>query len=272
MDIERFSFGLFENESITSGFNKLEDITGGWQRGDLIMIAAPVRMGKTAFAISMLRNNLLMSNKSIIWLSTFLSANQFRRMFFCNHTGANNEDVIIGQVNGILINEVHEIFLNNNFYFYDKPNLTNKLINQILDSLSIDALPDYIIIDNLNYLEFITSEPYYIKEKQTNIKLLELKALAREFNIPIIVLFDCEFPDFKAKDEFCVDSVRLGFDITLVDTLCFIHRPEYYKIIENEKGESTLGKAFFLVAQSRYKTGFVLLEYNPLTFSFKQSS
>lgn len=63
MKQERFSFGLFENDSITSGFNELDNITGGWLKGDLIMIAAPKRMGKTAFAISMLRNNLLMSNK-----------------------------------------------------------------------------------------------------------------------------------------------------------------------------------------------------------------
>ena len=67
-------FKLFDNElslnTISSGFPELDNIIGGWQRGNLIMIAAPSRMGKTAFALSMLRHYLLLENKSGIWFSS----------------------------------------------------------------------------------------------------------------------------------------------------------------------------------------------------------
>ena len=273
MELERFSFGLLENDSITTGFNDLDNISGGWQRGDLIMIAAPARMGKTVFTLSMLRNNMVLNKNSFIWFSTFLSSNQFRRMFFCNHTDKVIEDIINGKVKleKTLVNEVNELFKNNDFYFYDKPNLTIKLINQILETFNSDTLPECLIIDNLNYLDFNKTEQFS-NQKLTNKELIELKGLARKFNISIIVLFECVFPKLDGTDEFCVDSVRLGFDISLVDNLCYIYRPEFYKIIENEVGESTLGKAFFIISQSRYKTGSVLFEYNPKTFSFKQCS
>jgi replicative DNA helicase len=253
--------------SISSGFQKLDSLIGGWQRGDLIMIAAPSRMGKTAFALSMLKNNLVLGNSSGIWFSTFLSRNQFTRMFISNHAEIDIVDIVLGKIDEKLINEINELFKCNDFYFYDKPNLSVKKINQILSSFTVDTLPDLILIDNLNYFELNTSEQN-IAENLTNLKLLELKAIARRFNIPVIVLYDCDFPN-DSTTEFCTEFVKLKFNRYLIDTLCYIYRPEYFRIIENEVGESTLGKAFFIVAQNRGKTGTVLFEYEPKFFKFK---
>ena len=136
---------------------------------------------------------------------------------------------------------------------------------------SPDTLPECIIIDNLNYLEYNDLDKI-ANEELTNKKLFELKGIARKFNIAIIVLFDCEFSAIDGKNEFSADSVKLNFETSLIDTLCFIYRPEYYKVVENEVGESTLGKAFFIVGINRGLTGSVLFDYNSKTFSFKQCS
>ena len=271
MEIERFKFGLFENDFITSGFDELDNITGGWQKGDLIMIAAPKRMGKTAFALSMLHNHIVKNSNSFIWLSTFLSTNQFSKMFYCNHTQWKIEEIIKSKLNDTLTNEVKELFRLNDFYFHDKPNLNCIKIQQILESFNPDTMPECVIIDNLNYLEFNDLDKI-ANEELTNKKLFELKGIARKFNIVIIVLFDCEFPEIAGKDEFCVDFIKLNFDKSLIDTLCFIYRPEYYKVVETEVGESTLGKAFFIVGINRGLTGSVLFDYNSRIFSFKQCS
>lgn len=132
-------------------------------------------------------------------------------------------------------------------------------------------MPECVIIDNLNYLEYNALDKI-ANEELTNKKLLELKGIARKFNIVIIVLFDCVFPAIDEKDEFSADSVKLNFETSLIDTLCFIFRPEYYKVVENDIGESTLGKAFFIVGINRGLTGSVLFDYNSKTFSFKQCS
>jgi len=264
-------FKIFENElslnSISSGFQELDILIGGWQRGDLIMIASPTRMGKTAFALSMLKNNLVLGNTSGIWFSTFLSRNQFTHMFISNYGEIDIKEITFGKVEQNLINKINELFKCNDFYFYDNPNLSSKKINQFLADLNIDNLPDFILVDNLNYFELNTSKKNTVK-KQTNNKLVELKGIARRFNIPVIVLYDCDFPECKTS-EFCTQFVKLNFNRYLIDTLCYIYRPEYFKIIENEVGESTMCKAFFIVAQNRGKTGSVLFEYKPKFFKFK---
>ncbi|MFZ4402073.1 MAG: DnaB-like helicase C-terminal domain-containing protein, partial [Bacteroidales bacterium] len=226
-----FSENDFSLNSIPSGFTELDKITGGWQRGNLIMIAAPFRMGKTAFALSMLRNNFLLENSSVIWFSTFLSKNQFIRMFISNYAEIQIEEITIGKVDEKLINEINELFKYNDFYFYDNPNLNVKKINQILAAFNTDNLPDFILIDNLNYFEQNSSEQK-TEVNHTNMKLIELKAIARRFNIPVLVLYDCNFPDSKTS-EFCTQFVKLNFSRYLIDTLCYIYRPEYFKIVEN---------------------------------------
>ena len=246
-------FNFSENDLllnyVPSGFTELDKITGGWLRGNLIMIAAPFRMGKTAFALSIMHNNLLLENSSVIWFSTFLSKNQFTRMFVSHYAEIKIEEINLGKIDQKLISEINEVFITHDFYFYDNPNLNVKKINQILAAFNIDNLPDYIIIDNLNCFEYKTTEKNKENE-QTNKKLIELKAIARRFNIPIIVLYDCNFPDYS-KIEFCTQFVKLKFNRYLVDILCYIYRPEFFRIVENEVGESTLGKAFIIVAQNR---------------------
>ena len=189
-------------------------------------------------------------------------------MFLSHYIEIKIEDIIIGKIDQKIISEINQLFEIHDFYFYDNPNLSIKKINQILADFNTDNLPDFIIIDNLNYFELIASEQI-TKEKSTNKKLIELKSIARRFNIPVLVLYDCILPDSKTS-EFCTQFVKLKFNRYLIDTLCYIYRPEYYKIIENEIGESTLGKAFFIVVQNRGKTGSVLFNYLPQYFKFNE--
>jgi replicative DNA helicase len=266
------SFKFYENDFslnyVPSGFPELDIIAGGWLRGDLILIAAPPRMGKTAFTLSMLHNNLFLENTSSIWFSTYLSKNQFTRMFISNYAEIQIENIIIEKIDQKFLTEINQLFKNHDFYFYDNPNLNVKKINQILGSFNTDNLPDFILIDNLNYFEQNSSEQK-TEVNHTNMKLIELKAIARRFNIPVLVLYDCNFQVSK-NSEFCTQFVKLKFNRYLIDTLCYIYRPEYYKIVECEIGESTLGKAFFIIAHNRGKTGSVLFKYFPQYLKFKE--
>jgi replicative DNA helicase len=120
-------FNFSENDLllnyVPSGFTELDKITGGWLRGNLIMIAAPFRMGKTAFALSIMHNNLLLENSSVIWFSTFLSKNQFTRMFVSHYAEIKIEEINLGKIDQKLISEINEVFITHDFYFYDNPNL-----------------------------------------------------------------------------------------------------------------------------------------------------
>ncbi len=123
-------FKLFEKgfwlNSISSGYQDLDNIIGGWQRGDLNLIAAPPRMGKTAFALSMLQNNLLLGSMSGIWFSSFLSKNQFTNMFISHYAEIQIEEITQGKIDHKLFTDINEIFKTHDFYFYENPNLNTK--------------------------------------------------------------------------------------------------------------------------------------------------
>jgi len=72
--------------------------------------------------------------------------------------------------------------------------------------------------------------------------LFNIKQIAREYNLPIIVLLENK-PDFSEKLNISKESIitSLNFDITPVDIECHIYRPEYYGIIEDGKGKTTIG-------------------------------
>jgi replicative DNA helicase len=258
---------LMQDSVIKSGFNDIDQITYGWQNGNLIMIAAPARMGKTPFALSMLLNAVDKFDYSFMWFSTYLSVNQLGSMLICNQEGITSEQLSSKKTNDKLMTESISKNKFISLYFDDQPNLNSEKINRTIESFIENNVPDCIIVDDLNYLCLNSSNTVTDVYDSTNIKLLGLKSLARKFNIPVIVLYECDFPE-NMGSEFEIEQIKLDFKSSLVDTLCFLFRPEYYKVIEYGNGVSTLGNAHFIIAQNRGLTGEVILKYDPIHFKF----
>lgn len=259
--IENALHKYLRNPRVMSGFEKIDDLTSGWERGTLIMIAAPKRMGKTPFAISMMLNGLTRFNYGYLWYSTNLSVSQLMRMVVSNHTGMSIDMNILQPVEVAALNDLFRQYRMMNMHFEDEPGLSCKRIDKQLESLKSQQLPDCIVVDNLNSLNFRGFMSETDEIRNTNANLVELKSIARKYDIPVVVLYECEFPENMGAD-FSKEEVNLNFKHTLVDTLCFIYRPEYYKVVENANGESTLGTAVFSISGNNAFTDDLALLYD----------
>jgi replicative DNA helicase len=103
-----------------------------------------------------------------------------------------------------------------------------------------------------------------------------MKNLAKELNIPVIALsqlnrnVDIRTSQFRSKNNDNYDAKRpqlsdlreSGAIEQDADIVCFIHRPEYYKIFQDERGNDLTGKAEIIIAKHRNgSTGDVILEF-----------
>ena len=224
-NIESALHKYLRNTRILSGFETIDDITSGWERGTLIMIAAPERMGKTPFAISMLINGLTRFNYGYTWYSTNLSVSQLMHMLVSNQTGMSIDMNILQPVEVSALNDLFRQYRMMNMNFEDEPDLNCKKINKQLEEMRNIKLPDCVIVDSLNYLNFSGSMSEKEEIRNINSNLVELKAIARKYDIPVIVLYEFDF-DENIGAEFVMENLTLNFKHMLVDTLCFIYRYE----------------------------------------------
>lgn len=241
---------------LTTGFKNIDSLTGGFQRGEVILIAAPPLMWMTPFAIS-LANKVLQQGLGIVYFSTFLSEDQIIKKLLSNYFRISTKNLLRGNINEEL--DPIDQYPVKQLYVDDTPELTAEIIREKLDSL-IDN-PGYVIIDNLNLFE------RHLNISTTD-KVLRIKGIARMYNIPVIVLYDTKAISFEpalTQDQFVeIQQQEIFSELNkqLVDTLCMIYHPEYFKIVEDERGQLTLGRADFIIVKNDCGEGIA-------TFNFK---
>ena len=111
-----------------------------------------------------------------------------------------------------------------------------------------------IIID---YLQLMNASGMNFGSREQEVSTISrsLKGLAKELNIPIIALSQLnrgvETRQGDGKRPQLADLRESGAIEQDADMVCFIHRPEYYKITEDEKGNSLIGLAEIIIAKHR---------------------
>lgn len=266
--------------NIKSGFPELDKITNGWNNGDLIVIAACPAMGKTAFGMSLLREiavknriptaffSLEMSNKQVInkFRMALSKVNGAKIMVYDNgYTDTLNEEEKRRLEDAEKQMDIAPIYLD------DSPFLSIHELSQQAIRLVSDFQIKLIIVD---YLQLISAGLLFSdRNEEVAYIIRRLKALAKDLNIPIIA--------FSQQNRGAEDSVGIegkrpklrdlrGNTIEEdADVICFIHRPEYYKIYSDENGNDLHGKTEIIVAKNRNgNTGIARLKFNGEYSSF----
>lgn len=266
--------------NIKSGFPELDKITNGWNNGDLIVIAARPAMGKTAFGMSLLREiavknriptaffSLEMSNKQVInkFRMALSKVNGAKIMVYDNgYTDTLNEEEKRRLEDAEKQMDIAPIYLD------DSPFLSIHELSQQAILLVSDFQIKLIIVD---YLQLISAGLLFSdRNEEVAYIIRRLKALAKDLNIPIIA--------FSQQNRGAEDSVGIegkrpklrdlrGNTIEEdADVICFIHRPEYYKIYSDENGNDLHGKTEIIVAKNRNgNTGIARLKFNGEYSSF----
>jgi replicative DNA helicase len=242
---------------LASGFADLDKITSGWQESDLIIIAARPAMGKTAFVLSMARNMVADHGVPIALFSLEMSSVQLTNRLIMNACNISGDKLKSGRLTPDewerMAHGVRALF-GLPLYIDDSPALSIFELRARARRLVRDKGIRMLIID---YLQLINagSAKFGSREQEVSSISRALKCLAKELGIPIIALSQLN----RAVETRIGDSKRpqlsdlreSGAIEQDADMVCFIHRPEYYKIYEDDAGNSLRGMAELIIAKHR---------------------
>ena len=250
---------------ITSGFTKLDRITSGFQKSDLIIIAARPGMGKTALALSIVRNASLLKDKprAIAIFSLEMSSKQLVTRMISAEAEIAGDKLRKGtlaehewqQLNSKIarLNEA-PIFID------DTPALSIFELRSKCRRLKEQNNIEMIVIDYLQLMRGDdTNNKNGNREQEVSYISRSLKALAKELDVPVIALAQLSRASEKrsgnqgsgASIPILSDLRESGSIEQDADMVMFLHRPEYYKLTEFEDGSSTHGVADLHIAKNR---------------------
>ena len=262
-----FKYEYVGERSIQSGFTELDKITFGWKKGELIVIGGRPAMGKTALAISLVRNIAILNRTPIAYFSLEMSTVQFMNRFLSNVSNVEiNHVESYTKKEQALLDNAEKIIEDAPIFLDDTPALSIQELRTKVSHLIREHQVKLIIID---YLQLMNASGmiYSNREEEVSVITRSLKALAMELDIPIIALSqlnrreNCEGIDGKRPQ---LSDLRESRTIEQdADMICFIHRPEYYRIFQDEKGNDLHGMAEIIVAKNRNgKMGDTLLKFS----------
>lgn len=244
---------------VPSGFSQVDKLTSGWQPSDLVIIAARPGMGKTALTLSMARNMAVEHNIPVAFFSLEMSSVQLITRLISSETGLNSEKLRTGNL------EKHEWEQLNvkvkglekaPLFIDDTPSLSIFDLRAKARRLSSQHGIKLIMIDYLQLMTAGGSQKGGNREQEISTISRNLKALAKELNVPVIALSQLSRAVETrggSKRPLLSDLRESGAIEQDADIVSFIYRPEYYKIDEwdDEERSPTAGQAEFIVAKHR---------------------
>lgn len=254
---------------IPSGFTKLDDMTSGWQKSDLVIIAGRPAMGKTSFALSIAKNIAVDYQTPIAFFSLEMNNEQLVDRLISNVCEIEGKKIMNGQ---LARDEWERLDKNLSrltgapIYIDDTPGLSIFELRTKARRLVREKGVKIIMID---YLQLMNANGMRFGNRQEEVSTISrsLKGLAKELDIPIIALSQLNRTvenreGIEGKRPQLSDLRESGAIEQDADMVLFVHRPEYYRIYQDEKGNDLHGKAQIIIAKHRKgATGDVLLTF-----------
>jgi replicative DNA helicase len=255
---------------IPSGFSALDRVTAGWQRSDLVVLAARPGMGKTAFVLSMARNMAVDFKKPTAIFSLEMSGVQLVTRLIASETGLEAEKLKRGQLEQYEWQQLNARLGNLTgapLFIDDTPALSIFELRAKCRRLKAQHDIQLVIVDYLQLMSGGTDNRGNREQEISNISR-SMKSLAKELNIPVITLSQLSRAVETrggSKRPILSDLRESGAIEQDADMVLFIYRPEYYGLTEDEQGNSTEGLAQLIIAKHRNGA----LEDIPLRFISK---
>jgi replicative DNA helicase len=242
---------------VPSGFSKLDRVTSGWQKSDLIICAARPGMGKTAFALTMARNIAIEHGMGVAVFSLEMSSEQL-----VNRLISSESEIEAGKLRKGDLKEHEWIQLHSKIkdlskapiFIDDTPAISVFELRAKARRLVKKHGIKMIIID---YLQLMTAGGKGgNREQEISTISRSLKGIAKELGIPVMALSQVnraleQRSGVGSKRPMLSDLRESGAIEQDADIVTFIYRPEYYKIQEWENGENCLGQSEIIVAKHR---------------------
>jgi replicative DNA helicase len=258
---------------VPTGLRLLDNVTNGWQKSDLIILAGRPAMGKTALAISMCLFPVLEQKKPVAVFSLEMSSEQLVSRIQSSLSGVNVSQIVKKKLSMDEIDTISReaIALKNApLYIDDTPNISLLDLKGKARKLKKEQGIELIIID---YLQLMRSGVKIASREQEIAEISRgLKGLAKELSIPVIALSQLSRGvesrgDKKPMLQDLRESGQIEQD---ADMVLFCYRPEYYGIETYEVGsESFDATGLFMLLIAKHRNGE--LGEIPLSFIAQQT-
>lgn len=252
--IEEIHSNKHNKFSVLTGFTEVDDLLGGFQKSDLIILAARPAMGKTAFALTVARNAAVDYNMPVAIFSLEMPTLQLVIRLLCAEGKLEAHAVRTGKMkpeDGIRLSKYAHKLINAPMYIDDSPSQTILEIRAKARRLKAEKDIQLIIIDYLQLMQ--GGGKMESREREISHISRSLKALAKELNIPIIALSQMNrlVESRNDKQPQLSDLRESGSLEQDADVVIFLNRPEYYKQTVDENGRSLENIAQVIVAKHR---------------------
>ena len=241
-DIEDFTNSDFDGvQGVPTGFYKLDAITDGWKEEDLIILAARPSVGKTAFVLELSKQALL-RNYAVDFFSLEMSAKSLLTRMICN----------LGQINAGKMKNPKKFFnkldhenykktqtalsnMKDRFVIHDQSGPTVQTIRSKVRN-SLKNIPDKKHVVIIDYLTLVQGTGRKERHLEVGEISRNLKRMARELQVPVIVLAQLNraLEQRKEKKPMLSDLRDSGEIEQDADKVLFLHRDDYFEANKSE--------------------------------------
>lgn len=245
---------------VPSGLVALDRITSGWQKSDLVIVAARPAMGKTAFTLSIARNAAVEFGKAVAFFSLEMSAVQLVNRLISSETGIAGDKLKKGKLEDYewtqLATKIDRL-ADAKIFIDDTPAINIFELRAKCRRLKMQHDIQLIVIDYLQLMSGAGGEKTRAtgnREQEISMISRSLKSIAKELDVPVIALSQLSRAvETRGGDKrpMLSDLRESGSIEQDADMVLFLYRPEYYGFDQDEEGNSAKGMAEVIIAKHR---------------------
>ena len=222
------------------------------EKDDVMIVGGRPAMGKTAWAISLMKNICFDQNKVMVFFSLEMAHDRIMRRLISNITKVDSNKIKYGTCEDHEIKKIINFKANpllKNIIIFDGSHTTKDIENKIQSVKNRGLEIDVFVVDYIQKILPEKSDSRYLEVTRIS---NDIKRIVMAHRIPTICLAQLSrdagktgkrptLPDLKESGEIEQDA----------SIVAFLHRPEYYGVTEDENGNSLQGVGEFLVAKNR---------------------
>ena len=251
---------------LSSGFYDLDSFTQGFQKSDLIIIAGRPSMGKTALALNIGLNIIKESNDPVLFFSLEMSKEQLTYRLLTNETDISSLRLKTGNLykdDWVKLNQTIKTLASLPLFIDDTPNLSILDIKTKIKKIIFEQNNLGLII--IDYLQLMQTSNSQIVNRTQEISQITraLKNIAREFNVPIIVLSQLSrnVENRVNKRPILSDLRESGSIEQDADLVLMLYRESYYNLVMENSNDLNLVE-LIIAKQRNGPIGTVELQFD----------
>lgn len=260
---------------IPCGFRDLDDLTAGFQNAEMIIIAGRPSMGKTTLALNFMRNISLQEKVPVAIFSMEMAEQTLAQNLLCMQAGIDASRLRSGRLSNEAWQKLNHALgdLSEAPVFID--DTAALTVMQLRAKARRMAARHGVRLIMIDYIQLMSEPGQESRQQEIAMTSRGIKALARELDIPIIVISQLNrASETRASEGFrprLGDLRESGALEQDADVVILIHRPDYYRgSAENPSEASDTGETDLIIAKQRNgPTGMVKLAFRKNLLRFE---